>query len=38
MKENTTTTNFKPQECVIFVQSKKIGNHENKGINSMLKF
>ena len=27
-------TNFKLQECVIFVQSVKIGTHENKGIHS----
>ena len=26
-------TNFEPLEWVIFVQSTKIGNHENKGID-----
>ena len=26
-------TNFEPQECVIFVQSTKIGTHENKAIH-----
>ena len=36
MKENTTTTNFEPHECVIFVQSTIIGTHENKGIHSIL--
>ena len=34
MKENTMATNFKPQECVIFVQSTKIGTQENKAIHS----
>ena len=29
------TTKFEPHECVIFVQSTKIGTHENKGINSV---
>ena len=29
------TTNFEPNECVIFVQSTKIGTHENKAIHSM---
>ena len=29
MKENTMATNFEPHECVIFVQSTKIGTHEN---------
>ena len=27
------TTKFEPNECVIFVQSKKIGTHKNKTIN-----
>ena len=27
-------TNFEPNESVIFVQSTKIGTHENKGIHS----
>ena len=36
MKENTIATNFKPHECVIFVQSTKIDTHENKAIHSML--
>ena len=27
-------TNFEPHECVIFVQSTKIGTHENKAIHS----
>ena len=35
MKENTIATNFEPHECVIFVQSTKIGTHENKAIHSM---
>ena len=34
MKENTMTTNFEPNERVIFVQSTKIGTHENKAIHS----
>ena len=29
------TTNFEPHECVIFVQSTKIGIHENKAIHSI---
>ena len=29
-------TNFDPQECVVFIQSKKIGTHENKAIHSKL--
>ena len=27
-------TNFEPHECAIFVQSTKIGTHENKAIHS----
>ena len=27
-------TNFEPHECVIFIQSTKIGTHENKAIHS----
>ena len=27
-------TNFEPHECVIFIESAKIGTHENKGIHS----
>ena len=27
-------TNFEPHECVNFVQSTKIGTHENKAIHS----
>ena len=38
MKENTLATNFEPHECVIFVQSTKIGTHENKAIHSMCVF
>ena len=34
-KGNTMATKFEPQECVIFVQSTKIGTHENKAIHSM---
>ena len=30
MKENTFAMNFEPQECVIFVQSTKIGTHKKK--------
>ena len=30
-------TNFEPNECVIFVQSTKIGTHENKAIHSIWK-
>ena len=37
MKENTMATNFEPHEWVIFVQSTKIGTHENKGIHSSCK-
>ena len=29
-------TDFEPHECVIFVQSTKIGTHENKAIRSIL--
>ena len=29
-------TDFEPQECVIFVQSTKIGTHENKAIHSIF--
>ena len=36
MKENTMSTNFEPHEDVIFVQSTKIGTHENKAIHSIL--
>ena len=36
MKENTMATNFKPNKCIIFVQSTKIGTHENKAIHSKL--
>ena len=36
MKENTMATNFEPHECVIFIQSTKIGTHENKAIHSMI--
>ena len=31
-------TNLKPHECVIFVQSTKIGTHENKAIYSNIQF
>ena len=31
----TMATNFEPNECVIYVQSTKIGTHENKAIHSM---
>ena len=30
------TTNFEPHDGVIFVQSTKIGTHENKAIHSIL--
>ena len=30
------TTNFESHECIIFVQSTKIGTHENKAIHSMI--
>ena len=30
-------TNFEPHEYVIFVQSTKIGIHENKAIHSILR-
>ena len=29
-------TNFEPRESIIFVQSTKIGTHENKAIHSKL--
>ena len=35
MKQNIMSTNFEPHECVIFVQSTKIGTHENKAIHSI---
>ena len=28
------TTNFEPNKCLIFLQSTKIGTHENKAIHS----
>ena len=31
-------TNFEPHECVIFVQSTKIGTHENKAIQNITCF
>ena len=31
-------TNFEPHECVIFVQSTKIGTHENKAIDSIFEW
>ena len=34
LKGNTMATNFEPHKCVVFVQSKKIGTHENKAIHS----
>ena len=34
MKENIMATNFEPNECVILVQSMKIGTHKNKAIHS----
>ena len=30
--------NFEPNECVNFIQSTKIGTHENKVIHSMKMF
>ena len=36
MKENNTARNFEPNECVIFVQSMKIGTHENKAIHCYM--
>ena len=38
MKENVMATNFEPHEYVIFVQSTKIGTHENKAIHSIFSF
>ena len=35
MKENTMATNFESHECVIFIQSTKIGTHQNKAIHSI---
>ena len=32
--ENTILRNSEPRECVIIVQSTKIGTHENKTIHS----
>ena len=37
IKENTITTYFEPYECVIFLKSTKIGNHENKAVHSISK-
>ena len=28
-------TNIEPHECIILVQPKKIGTHENKAINGI---
>ena len=36
MKENMMTTNFEHQERVIFIQSTKIGTHENKANHSTV--
>ena len=36
MKENAKTTNFEPNEFVVFAQTTKIGTHENKAIHSKL--
>ena len=36
IKEITMATKFEPYECVIFVQSTKIGTHEDKGIHSRI--
>ena len=36
VKENLMATNFEPHEFVIFVQSMKIGTHENKAIQSIF--
>ena len=33
---NTMATNFEPLEFVIFVQSTKIGSHENKAMASIV--
>ena len=33
MKETILTMNFEPHECIIFLQSTKIGTHENKAIH-----
>ena len=30
------TTNFEPHDCVIFVQSTKIGTHKNKAIHIIV--
>ena len=38
MKENATSMNFKPHECVIFAQTMKIGTHKNKTIHSINEF
>ena len=38
MKENATTMNFEPHECVIVAQTAKIGTHENKAIHSICLF
>ena len=35
MREYTIAMNFEPHEHVNFVQSMKIGTHENKAIHSM---
>ena len=35
MTENIKTTNFETHECIIFIQSTKIGTHENKAIHSI---
>ena len=35
MKENIMATNFESNKSVIFVQSTKIGTHENKAIHSI---
>ena len=34
MKENIIATNFEIHESIIFLQSTKIGTHENKAIHS----
>ena len=37
LKVNIMTASIESSECVIFVQSTKIGPHENKAIYSMTK-
>ena len=35
MKEDTLSTNFEPQDYIIFAQATTVGTHENKAIHNI---